>query len=69
MSCCADDNCADNIKDLKGIELTDDEMSDEEFEEEHEEVVKFKTKYDTRVKELNSVLDFLQSEEIGMEII
>lgn len=62
MSCCADDACADNKKDLKGIELSDDEISEEEFEEEHEDVVNFKSKYETRVKELNSVLEFLQSE-------
>jgi len=51
MSCCADDACGDGKKsDLKNIELSDeDEFSDEEVEEDHQDITKFKTKYDTRV--------------------
>ena len=58
---CADDACCDGKKtDLKEIELTDDDEFEEEFEEEdHEDVLKFKEKYDTRVLELKAVLEFL----------
>ena len=70
MSCCADDACQDGKKDLKDIELTDeDEFSEDEIVEDHEDVVKFKEQYDTRVKELKAVLEFLKSEEVGLKII
>jgi len=60
MSCCADDGCGDAAKkNLDDIELTESE-SEEEVQEDHDDVVKFKTKYETREKELNSVLAFLQ---------
>jgi len=57
---CADEACCESKKDIKEIELTDDDEFEEEFEEEdHEDVLKFKEKYDTRVLELKAVLEFL----------
>ena len=61
MSCCADDGCQDGkTKDLNEIELSDDdEFSEDEIVEDHEDVLKFKEQYDTRVLELKAVLEFL----------
>jgi hypothetical protein len=58
--------------DLKNIDLDlseGDEFSDDEIVEDHKDVVKFKEQYDTRVKELKAVLEFLKSEEVGLKII